>query len=281
MEIFFNELSIKPLSSNKEESKEKINSLLIMMKALREFNITVLRADENFWITDLGDEFTLSHFLNDPSISFEIKVLLQSIIVYPFIRDEADEEVDSYINNSFKTKDHEGNIKTCEGIAAGYLFNSPTLSLSSHCHWSQDELVLEIDYDQGETLYTNVLNLSIINYLDNSIFTKQLELLKSIPRFRDAESIYKVYSKDEFLFEDRAVQDIVSWVRDDIRYIIKIMSLIEDIKSNPLKGGLGKTEILKHDLKGKCSKRIVKKDRLIYTYTKELITIHKCREHYN
>ncbi|OPB57830.1 hypothetical protein BAX95_08085 [Elizabethkingia meningoseptica] len=82
------------------------------------------------------------------------------------------------------------------------------------------------------------------------------------------------------MFDEQALQDIDAWIYDDERYIKRIIQLLSDIPTNPYTGGLGKTEMLKHNLSGKCSKRIVGRDRIVYSYTETKITIHSCREHY-
>lgn len=62
--------------------------------------------------------------------------------------------------------------------------------------------------------------------------------------------------------------------------MVRIKELLADIENNPFVGGKGKTEILSNT-SGKASKRIIKKDRIIYTFTQEKIIIHQCRGHYN
>lgn len=56
------------------------------------------------------------------------------------------------------------------------------------------------------------------------------------------------------------------------RYFSKIIRLIEDIKKNPFKG-LGKPEHLKHKIPPCWSRRINKKDRLVYRIKKDQIEI--------
>ena len=80
--------------------------------------------------------------------------------------------------------------------------------------------------------------------------------------------------------EQRAIDDLISWYYDDKRFIIRIKELINDIVNYPFKGGKGHTEPL-GGTGGKASKRIIKKDRVVYTYTKEKVIIHQCRGHYD
>ena len=63
------------------------------------------------------------------------------------------------------------------------------------------------------------------------------------------------------------------------QYFSKIISLIEDIKRNPFKG-LGKPEHLKYEIPSCWSRRINKKDRLVYRIKKNQIEIISILGHY-
>jgi Txe/YoeB family toxin of toxin-antitoxin system len=62
-------------------------------------------------------------------------------------------------------------------------------------------------------------------------------------------------------------------------YFSKIILLIEDIKKNPFKG-LGRPEHLKHKFPPCWSRRINKKDRLVYRVKEEQIEIVSILGHY-
>lgn len=63
-------------------------------------------------------------------------------------------------------------------------------------------------------------------------------------------------------------------------YFTKLILLIEDIKQNPFKG-LGKPESLKYEVPPCWSRRINKKDRLLYRICKRDIHIISILGHYN
>ncbi len=63
------------------------------------------------------------------------------------------------------------------------------------------------------------------------------------------------------------------------QYFSKIILLIEDIKRNPYKG-LGKPEHLKHEFPPCWSRRINKKDRLVYKIKENQIEIISILGHY-
>ena len=64
------------------------------------------------------------------------------------------------------------------------------------------------------------------------------------------------------------------------QYFAKIILLIEDIKKNPFRG-LGKPEPLKHEVPPCWSRRINKKDRLVYRVKRNQIEIISILGHYN
>jgi len=77
-------------------------------------------------------------------------------------------------------------------------------------------------------------------------------------------------------------KDKIEKTKSDIfceQYFAKLILLIEDIKRNPFKG-LGKPEHLKHEIPPSWSRRINKKDRLIYRIKKDQIEIISILGHY-
>ena len=64
------------------------------------------------------------------------------------------------------------------------------------------------------------------------------------------------------------------------QYFDRVILLIEDIKATPFKG-LGKPEYLKHKIPPCWSRRINKKDRLVYRIKNNQIEIISVVGHYN
>ncbi|MBS1584232.1 MAG: Txe/YoeB family addiction module toxin [Bacteroidetes bacterium] len=58
-----------------------------------------------------------------------------------------------------------------------------------------------------------------------------------------------------------------------------MVSLITEIAATPFTG-TGKPEAIKHDLKGKWSRRINHEHRLVYEITDATVIIISCRYHY-
>jgi len=69
--------------------------------------------------------------------------------------------------------------------------------------------------------------------------------------------------KYELLFADKAKNDIAFFKKNDQKGFKKIQKLLLELTEHPTTG-TGKPEKLKHELVGKWSRRIDKKNRLIY-----------------
>ena len=83
----------------------------------------------------------------------------------------------------------------------------------------------------------------------------------------------------EVRYSSNALQDIEFWKKTSTESELrKITSLIESIEKNPFQG-IGKPEALKYELSGQWSRRINKKDRIIYEVT-DYIEILSLRGHY-
>ena len=80
-------------------------------------------------------------------------------------------------------------------------------------------------------------------------------------------------------FVPAAFEDFTQWSRTDKKIYSRVVNLIKDIERDPFKG-LGKPEILKHDLKGLWSRRITDIHRLVYEVTEVEIVIISCKFHY-
>jgi toxin YoeB len=80
-------------------------------------------------------------------------------------------------------------------------------------------------------------------------------------------------------FEKEAFEQFTDWATKDRKIYAKIVGLIDDILRNPFTG-IGKPELLKHDLRGCWSRRITDEHRLVYQVTETAIIILSCKFHY-
>jgi toxin YoeB len=155
----------------------------------------------------------------------------------------------------------------------------PSLSLTGCTFWENSTLSLRItDSETNESLSENILNLFSPQSLNNKEFAEWIKSITVEIELSSTENIVKLFPPEKYQFDQRALSDILSWFYDDKRFLIRIKNLLNDIVKNPYSGGLGKTELLSE---GKVSKRIIKKDRIVYSIANEIIAVHQCRGHYN
>lgn len=81
-------------------------------------------------------------------------------------------------------------------------------------------------------------------------------------------------------FTDIGWEDYLYWQTEDRKTLRKINTLLKDIERSGNEG-IGKPEPLTGDLSGFWSRRINRKDRLIYALEMDQIIIIACRYHYD
>ncbi len=84
----------------------------------------------------------------------------------------------------------------------------------------------------------------------------------------------------EIVFIEKAWLEYQYWLDNDRRMIRKINALLKDIARHP-HTGLGKPEMLKHDLAGMWSRRMDHEHRLVYRIKDEKLKVYSCRFHYD
>ena len=92
--------------------------------------------------------------------------------------------------------------------------------------------------------------------------------------------------RSQFVFEwtDEVLQQLYSIKASkseiDKKYLLKLANLLDSMLINPFKG-IGKPEPLKHDYPNCWSRRITRKDRIIYRVERKSIIIISILGHYN
>jgi len=78
----------------------------------------------------------------------------------------------------------------------------------------------------------------------------------------------------------RAQEDLEYWSRAGNALVLKkIRTLLENILETPF-SGIGKPELLKHELSGKWSRRITQSDRIIYQVIGNTVYVYSLKGHY-
>ena len=83
----------------------------------------------------------------------------------------------------------------------------------------------------------------------------------------------------QLMFTNIAFDDFIEWSSENKKLFDRIVKLLVEVRRTPFEG-IGKPELLKHDLKGYWSRRIDKEHRLVYKVTDETILVLSCRDHY-
>ena len=80
-------------------------------------------------------------------------------------------------------------------------------------------------------------------------------------------------------FEPNGWEDVLFWKKTDKKKLAKIMLLLSAIEKSPAQG-IGRPELLKHELSGCWSRRIDRKHRIVYKISGDLVVVISCRYHY-
>ncbi|PIX34678.1 MAG: Txe/YoeB family addiction module toxin [Bacteroidetes bacterium CG_4_10_14_3_um_filter_31_20] len=83
----------------------------------------------------------------------------------------------------------------------------------------------------------------------------------------------------EVEFSPTAHHQLMEWEKNDEKVYLRIDELLKAIQDEPFKG-IGKPEPLKYQFQGYWSRRITKKDRLVYQVTHDAIIVISCKYHY-
>jgi toxin YoeB len=78
----------------------------------------------------------------------------------------------------------------------------------------------------------------------------------------------------------KAWQDLGWWVKNDIKTVKKIYSLLDNCCKTPF-DGLGQPELLKANFSGYWSRRINLEHRIVYKVEENQIVVHSLYGHYN
>jgi toxin YoeB len=81
------------------------------------------------------------------------------------------------------------------------------------------------------------------------------------------------------LFTEDAWADYTRWAEDDRRMLRRTNVLIRAIQRGD--DGIGRPELLRHDLTGFASRRINEEHRLVYRVRDNVLEIASCRYHYS
>ncbi|NQU65525.1 MAG: hypothetical protein HQ517_14745 [SAR324 cluster bacterium] len=172
MDLIFNELSLKPLASNKTEAYQRVFALVKMFKKANAFDFKAIRFHQNFHEIFLFNEYSLQDYCNETG-NRTLTAILLGLRRYPFIHDNSDEE-EKYIENAFFLKKHNTEIK-CQGLAAAYLYSTSGIGFYAESYWETFLHQLIIKNDDGDETKDFVACISLEEHLGSDEFITWLE----------------------------------------------------------------------------------------------------------
>lgn len=84
----------------------------------------------------------------------------------------------------------------------------------------------------------------------------------------------------KLLWYEKAWAEYLDWQSEDRKTLKRVNELLKDISRNPF-SGIGNPEALKENLSGYWSRRIDKKNRIVYKQVDDdTVVIIQCKNHY-
>lgn len=157
MDLIFNDLSTQPLAEDITEAGRRLHQYFAVVKKLREHGFQRVRYIDTFENILLTSEHSLLSFcqLRELSSLRTISNTLLSLMRYPFIDDDSEEE-ERYIQNNFYIIKSDKVLKA-SALGTAYLYNTIAVSLNSEEYWMNLEYELIIKGDEER----NILILSV------------------------------------------------------------------------------------------------------------------------
>lgn len=195
---------------------------------------------------------------------------------YPFIDDEDEQVLAQYLKHQFRFQKGEDKPK-CDGLATAYLYNTVAVSFPSEDIWDHLKIAILVQKTDTE-ISESVFHISKIEHLDQeNELTRWLirERQQGINTLADLKRLYPNY-----VFESQAFDNLLYWKTENRTLYLKLHVLLRDIEISPFTGGLGKTESLK-GTGGRASKRLDSEHRIVYSLKGEVVTVYRCKGHYD
>lgn len=148
MDFIFNELSFRNNASDIHSAKSGMVNLLQVCKKSRELGMMRLAIRPDYFEQYLHNEYRISDWLNDHTVSKVLKDLLFSIVRQPYI-DNNDNEIEERFISSYAFLIEDDSLAV-EGLAIAYLYQTLAVSLQFSNDWDVHEISLkfsEVGYD--------------------------------------------------------------------------------------------------------------------------------------
>lgn len=277
-DLIFNELSVEPYPANFDGLNQRVKNLVLLCKSARDkFSFKKLRFTQQLHEYKLlTEEFSFSDYIRDKRVNPTLRTLLLDLHRYPFIDDEDEQVLAQYLEHQFRFQKGEDKLK-CDGLATAYLYNTVAVSFSSENIWDHIKITILVQKTDTE-ISESVFHISKTEHLDKeNELTRWLveDIQQGINEIADLKRLYPNY-----IFESQAFDELLYWKAENQALYFRLHVLLKDIRFNPVTGGLGKTESLK-GTGGQASKRLNSEHRIVYSLQGEVVTVYRCKGHYD
>lgn len=184
MEISFNELSV-PVYENKHLANEGVVKFIKSFNEVRKKGIKKIRSSSDSHEILLSENYSLNSWLIDKDFTSEknLKDLLFSTIIKPFIKVEDPEIEETFLSNYYYFEDLETGFAKTEtfGLATSHLYKIPSISFDKLDAFKKNILNLKIlpNNKQGES-EANILNIYSPECINIAHIKSAFELLGNI-----------------------------------------------------------------------------------------------------
>lgn len=186
MELIFNELSGNPLSSDVNNAKIKMATIIKTLGKSNEKGFRKIRSSHYSNEIQLSEGYSMHDWLSDQTVSKTYRDIIAGSIIHPFIKEDDELMEDQYLKNQYWFEDKDYQIKRieCYGLASAHLYQTLSISFSGFPLWEMTKLNLILQSEETEEI-VEINNVSspasfedvrISNFIDN---IKELELIES------------------------------------------------------------------------------------------------------
>jgi hypothetical protein len=150
MDFYFNEISVTPQAKNFYAVNHWITNLLLSLKAFKPFGFNFIRVDENFYNSEIMENYTLHNWLKD-STDRTLKSLFLTYVKMPYIDSDDDFTFERYSNENYYLE-HDC-MTHVGGLSLAYINDSISISFISDNMW--DVAMISIFSKQESRIINN------------------------------------------------------------------------------------------------------------------------------
>ena len=277
--VVFNELCM-PLSN--QHWRGQLKSYIDVVKQLQDCGISTIRTEHHFaQLTRFTQTQSLAEFFG--TLPQDMKTRLKSLLFNqtntfqsPLVSNqEKEQHTELTINSEYYL---DGKINT-GGLACAHIWNTPAISFLTDDKWAAPSISLlksHIEFDDEHVTVDHLSQLEHCQYHQQAL-TYSPQTVPELMQFCE-------FCSDQYPFEvqftEQANVQLNTLIQQSEEHLERVYHLIKSIKQTPAEG-IGKPELLKHNLAGSSSRRITQEHRIVYKQlSANTVEILYCLGHY-